>query len=107
MFYLIEPFSGLKLITYGILLWYFCPCRFVDNIGVQEEAIALIACLATDVELVWHQSAVEGIHGMILNAMSNFPDQASLCEISLEALGEYLCPREEGGEAVQRKLWFN
>ncbi len=27
---------------------------------------------------------------MILNAMSNFPDQMSLAEISLEALGEYL-----------------
>ena len=68
----------------------FCPSRLVDHIGVQEEAIALIACLATDVELVWHQSAVEGIHSMILNAMKNFPDQLSLAEISLEALGEYL-----------------
>jgi len=46
--------------------------------------------LATDVELVWHQSAVEGIHCMILNAMDNFPEQISLVEISLEALGKYL-----------------
>jgi len=46
--------------------------------------------LATDVELVWHQSAVEGVHYMILNAMDNFPDQISLAEISLEALGKYL-----------------
>jgi len=46
--------------------------------------------LATDVELVWHQSAVEGIHCMILNAMDNFPEQVSLVEISLEALGKYL-----------------
>ena len=27
---------------------------------------------------------------MILNAMDNFPDQISLVEISLEALGRYL-----------------
>lgn len=73
--------------SYKLIFW---PCRFADHIGVQEEAIALIACLATDVELVWHQSAVEGIHSMILNAMNNFPDQMSLAEISLEALGEYL-----------------
>ena len=62
----------------------------MDHVGVQEEAIALIACLATDVELVVHQSAVEGIHCMILNAMDNFPDHISLVEISLEALGKYL-----------------
>ena len=75
---------------YGVCsfkLW-FCPCRFRDKIDVQQEAIALIACLATDVELVLHQSAIEGIHGTILNAMNSFPDQISLCEISLEALGE-------------------
>jgi len=57
---------------------------------VQEEAIALIACLATDVELVWHQSAVEGVHSMILKAMNSFPDEMFLSEISLEALGEFL-----------------
>lgn len=50
----------------------------------------MIACLATDVELVWHQSAVEGIHNMILKAMRKFPDEMFLSEISLEALGEYL-----------------
>lgn len=71
----------------NLIFWW---CRFADHIGVQEEAIALIACLATDVELVLHQVAVEGIHSMILNAMNNFPDQMSLAEISLEALGEYL-----------------
>ena len=49
----------------------------------------MIACLATDVELVWHQSAVEGIHDMILKAMRKFPDEMFLSEISLEALGEY------------------
>lgn len=78
---------------YGVCsfkLW-FCPCRFRDKIDVQQEAIALIACLATDVELVLHQSAIEGIHGTILNAMNSFPDQISLCEISLEALGECFC----------------
>lgn len=69
------------------ILWF---CRFADHVGVQQEAIALIACLATDVELVWHQSAVEGIHCMILNAMDNFPDEISLSEIALEALGKYL-----------------
>lgn len=66
---------------------YFLPERFEDKIHVQEEAIALIACLATDIELVWHQCAVEGIHDVILKAMSTFPDEESLSEISLEALG--------------------
>ena len=73
------------------LLPFSLPCRFVNDVcdvHVQEEAIALIACLATDVELVWHQSAVEGIHHVILKAMSNFPDEMFLAEISLEALGE-------------------
>lgn len=87
-----QPFSTViyRKVPYGVCsfkLW-FCPCRFRDKIDVQQEAIALIACLATDVELVLHQSAIEGIHGMILNAMNSFPDQISLCEISLEALGE-------------------
>ena len=64
-------------------------CRFENDVHAQEEAIALIACLATDVELVWHQSAVEGIHSMILKAMSTFEEEVFLSEISLEALGKY------------------
>lgn len=76
---------------------YFLPERFKDEIHVQEEAIALIACLATDIELVWHQSAVEGIHDVILKAMSTFPDEKSLSEISLEALGMSIpCPLMTG-----------
>lgn len=57
---------------------------------MQEEAIALIACLATDVELVWHQSAIEGIHDMILKVMETYPDEVDLAEVSLEALGKSL-----------------
>lgn len=57
---------------------------------MQEEAIALIACLATDVELVWHQSAIEGVHDMILKVMETYPDVADLAEVSLEALGKSL-----------------
>lgn len=78
---------------------YFLPERFEDKICVQEEAIALIACLATDFELVWHQCAVEGIHDVILKAMSTFPDEKSLSEISLEALGMSIfitCPLMTG-----------
>lgn len=55
---------------------------------MQEEAIALIACLATDVELVRHQSAIEGIHNLILKTMTTFCDEIFLTEISLEALGK-------------------
>lgn len=55
---------------------------------MQEEAIALIACLATDVELVWHQSAIEGVHDMILKVMETYPDEVDLAEVSLEALGK-------------------
>lgn len=55
---------------------------------VQEEAIALIACLAADVELVWHQSAIEGVHNMILKVMESNPDEVDLAEVSLEALGK-------------------
>ena len=76
---------------------YFLPERFEDKIHVQEEAIALIACLATDIELVWHQCAVEGIHDVILKAMSTFSDEKSLSEISLEALGMSItCPLMTG-----------
>lgn len=76
---------------------YFLPERFEDKIHLQEEAIALIACLATDIELVWHQCAVEGIHDVILKAMSTFPDEKSLSEISLEALGMSItCPLMSG-----------
>ena len=57
---------------------------------MQEEAIALIACLATDVELVWHQSAIEGVHNMILKVMETYPDEVDLAEVSLEALGKSL-----------------
>lgn len=57
---------------------------------MQEEAIALIACLATDVELVWHQSAIEGVHDMILKVMETYPDEVDLAEVSLEALGKSL-----------------
>lgn len=57
---------------------------------MQEEAIALIACLATDVELVWHQSAIEGVHDMILKVMETYPDVVDLAEVSLEALGKSL-----------------
>ena len=55
---------------------------------MQEEAIALIACLATDIELVRRQSAIEGIHDVILKAMTIFHDEIFLTEISLEALGK-------------------
>lgn len=57
---------------------------------MQEEAIALIACLATDVELVWHQSAIEGVHNTILKVMETYPDEVVLAEVSLEALGKSL-----------------
>lgn len=58
---------------------------------MQEQAIALIACLATDVELVWHQSAIDGIHDMILKVMEIYPDEVVLTEVSLEALGKCHC----------------
>lgn len=54
---------------------------------MQEEAFALIACLATDVELVWHQSAIEGVHDIILKVMETYPDEVALAEVLLEALG--------------------
>lgn len=76
------------MVNCGVLeLVFNCTQRFENDVHAQEEAIALIACLATDVELVWHQSAVEGIHSMILKAMSTFEEEVFLSEISLEALG--------------------
>lgn len=76
------------LINCGVLeLVFSCTQRYLDDVNVQEEAIALIACLATDVELVWRQSAIEGFHDMILKAMKTYPDDLFLAEISLEALG--------------------
>ncbi|XP_048584779.1 leucine-rich repeat serine/threonine-protein kinase 2 isoform X2 [Nematostella vectensis] len=62
--------------------------RLKDDFGVQEEALAAIACLATDIELVRHQCATDQVHIRILEGLkAKFLDFPSLVEVSLEALG--------------------
>jgi hypothetical protein len=50
-----------------------------------EEAIGVIACLGN----VDHSAINSEVHSLILDAMSQFPDNQNLQEVSLEAIGTY------------------
>ena len=66
-----------------------CLFSFTENPGVQQEAIALIACWSTDIPLVRHQCAAEHIQLCILNSMRHFSGNVLLLEIAFEALGKF------------------
>ncbi|XP_019623007.1 PREDICTED: leucine-rich repeat serine/threonine-protein kinase 2-like [Branchiostoma belcheri] len=60
--------------------------RFRDNVGVQEEAIGVIATMS-DVAIVRHQCIIEKVHTIVLDSMNKFLLSRDVQDLGLEALG--------------------
>ncbi|XP_078595563.1 leucine-rich repeat serine/threonine-protein kinase 2-like isoform X5 [Branchiostoma floridae x Branchiostoma japonicum] len=60
--------------------------RFRDDVGVQEEAIGVIATMS-DVAIVRHQCIIEKVHTIVLDSMNKFLLSRDVQDLGLEALG--------------------
>ena len=78
------------LIKYGLLPDIIKTIHvFADKVGVLEEALSLLACLAADMEIVRRQCLLELVHERIVEIIRSPLDSVPLLKICFEALSKY------------------
>ena len=60
-----------------------------DNVGVLEESLSLLACLAADMEIVRRQCMIGLTHERVVEIIDAHIDSIPLIKTCLETLGEY------------------
>ena len=68
-----------------VSLYFF---SFKDDAKVFQEAIAIVACFATDLEVIRNQCAIEQLHVPVLKSIQMFPNDVTLIEMAFEAIGK-------------------
>ncbi|KAK3698088.1 hypothetical protein QZH41_017526 [Actinostola sp. cb2023] len=66
-----------------------CFTSFKDDAKVFQEAIAIVACFATDLEVIRNQCAIEQLHVPVLKSIQMFPNDVTLIEMAFEAIGVF------------------
>ena len=64
-----------------------CLHRYGDHVGVLEEALGVLACLAGDMDIVRRQCLLEQVHVRVVEIINAHDTCVSLLKICFETLG--------------------
>jgi len=99
MFYLfdVKEVAGILTMSTSDVLYSLTDMLFLsfysfqDDPMVLQEAIAILACFATELEVIRHQCAVEKLHIPVLQSLQTFKDNVTLIEMAFELIGNVTC----------------